>query len=155
MRVGIGYDIHPLVEGRRLIIGGVEIPYNLGLDGHSDADVLIHSVIDAILGASCSGDIGTHFPDNSPRWKDANSLQLLNTVGDMMKEKGWIVRNIDTIIIAEQPRMSPYIAKMRENIAGALGIDIDCISIKAKTNEGFDAVGRGEAISCQAIVCIE
>lgn len=160
MRVGIGYDIHRLVKGRRLILGGVEIPFKKGLIGHSDADVLLHAVMDAILGAAALGDIGQHFPNTDPRYKDVSSIELLREVvrkleaGSRRHEAGSSVLNIDAIVIAEAPKIGPHIQKMRENIAEACGIPVESISIKATTNEGVGAVGRGEAIAAQAVVLL-
>lgn len=155
MLFGIGYDIHKLMEERRLIIGGVDIPFEKGLIGHSDADVLIHAIIDAMLGATANGDIGQLFPDDDPRFKGADSLHLLSIVGKLLREDGYIPKNIDSIIIAESPAMAPHILAMRGNIADAIGIDMTTISVKAKTNEGIDAIGRGEAIAAWAIAAVE
>lgn len=154
MRVGMGYDVHRLSEGRKLIIGGVEIPYELGLLGHSDADVLLHAVMDALLGAAALGDIGKHFPDTDDKYKGADSLKLLKFVGDMLEENGYIVENIDATIIAQRPKMRPYIGKMRENISNALGIEISQVNVKATTEEGLGFTGSGEGISSQAICLI-
>jgi 2-C-methyl-D-erythritol 2,4-cyclodiphosphate synthase len=153
-RIGTGYDSHRLVEGRRLIIGGVEIACEKGLMGHSDADVLCHAVTDALLGAVADGDIGAHFPDSDPRWKDARSLMLLEKVAAMLSAKGWCVVNIDSTVIAEAPRMAPYIAAMRENLAQALNLEVAAVSVKAKTNEGMGFEGRGEGISAMASVIL-
>lgn len=151
MRVGIGYDIHRLVKGRRLILGGVEIPFKKGLIGHSDADVLLHAVMDAILGAAALGDIGQHFPNADPKYKDVSSIELLRHVVKKVSNR---ISNIDSMIIAEAPKIGPHIQKMRENIAEACGIPVESISIKATTNEGVGAVGRGEAIAAQAVVLL-
>ena len=153
MRVGIGYDVHRLGEDRKLVIGGVEIPYELGLIGHSDADVLLHAIMDALLGAAALGDIGKHFPDTDERYKGISSLKLLNVVGDILSENGWIVENIDATIIAEKPKMRPYIEQMRDNIATTLGLDISQVNVKATTEEGLGFTGHGEGISSQA-ACI-
>lgn len=153
MRVGIGYDVHRLGEDRKLVIGGVEIPYELGLIGHSDADVLLHAIMDALLGAAALGDIGKHFPDTDERYKGISSLKLLSVVGDILSENGWIVENIDATIIAEKPKMRPYIEQMRDNIATTLGLDISQVNVKATTEEGLGFTGQGEGISSQA-ACI-
>ncbi|MDY5212950.1 2-C-methyl-D-erythritol 2,4-cyclodiphosphate synthase [Intestinibacter sp.] len=151
MRVGIGYDVHKLVENRKLILGGVEIEHDKGLLGHSDADVLVHAIMDAILGALALGDIGKHFPDTDPKYKGADSIKLLEFVNNLIESKGYKVNNIDSIIIAQAPKMAPHILKMRENIAKAINVDIDCISIKATTEEGLGFTGNKEGISCQSI----
>ena len=151
MRVGIGYDVHKLVENRKLILGGVEIEHDKGLLGHSDADVLVHAIMDAILGALALGDIGKHFPDTDPKYKGADSIKLLEFVNNLIESKGYKVNNIDSIIIAQEPKMAPHILKMRENIAKAINVDIDCISIKATTEEGLGFTGNKEGISCQSI----
>ncbi|MBQ6407673.1 MAG: 2-C-methyl-D-erythritol 2,4-cyclodiphosphate synthase [Butyrivibrio sp.] len=155
MRVGMGYDVHKLVENRDLIIGGVKIPYEKGLLGHSDADVLLHAIMDALLGAAALGDIGKHFPDTDPKYKGADSLALLVEVGKMLKEKKYSVANIDATIIAQAPKMRPHIDNMRQNIAGVLGIDIDQVNVKATTEEGLGFTGTGEGISSQAICLLE
>ena len=154
MRIGQGYDIHRLAEGRRLIIGGVEIPFEKGLLGHSDADVLLHAIIDALLGAAALGDIGTHFPDSDPQYEGADSLKLLEHVGELLKKRGYAVKNIDSTVIIQQPKMAPHIEKMRENIASALKINKVAVSVKAKTNEGLDAVGEGRAVAALAVAMI-
>ena len=151
MRVGMGYDVHRLVEDRKLIIGGVEIPYEKGLLGHSDADVLLHAVMDALLGAAALGDIGKHFPDTDAAYKGISSVALLEKVGEMLNKKGFLVENIDATIIAQAPKMRPYIDKMRENIAEALQMDISCVNVKATTEEGLGFTGSGEGISSQAV----
>ena len=151
MRVGMGYDVHRLVEDRKLIIGGVEIPYERGLLGHSDADVLLHAVMDALLGAAAMGDIGKHFPDTDAAYKGTSSVALLEKVGEMLNKKGFLVENIDATIIAQAPKMRPYIDKMRENIAEALQMDISCVNVKATTEEGLGFTGSGEGISSQAV----
>ena len=155
MRIGIGYDVHKLVEGRKLIIGGVEIPHEKGLLGHSDADVLLHTISDAILGALALGDIGKFFPDTDDKYKGANSLELLKEVGCMISKKGYIVGNIDSIIMAQAPKMAPHIDEMRKNIADALGIDISQVGVKATTTENLGFEGRKEGISSQAVVLLE
>ena len=151
MRVGMGYDVHRLVEDRKLIIGGVEIPYEKGLLGHSDADVLLHAVMDALLGAAAMGDIGKHFPDTDAAYKGISSVALLEKVGEMLNKKGFLVENIDATIIAQAPKMRPYIDKMRENIAEALQMDISCVNVKATTEEGLGFTGSGEGISSQEV----
>ena len=153
-RIGIGNDIHRLVEGRKLILGGVEIPFEKGLLGHSDADSLTHAICDALLGAAALGDIGTHFSDQDPQWKGADSLQLLRRVGAMLLEAGWRIVNIDATIMAERPKLMPHLPAMKLNLATALNLDVLCLSLKAKTNEGLDAIGRGEAIAAQAMALI-
>ena len=155
LRVGIGYDIHKLVEGRELIIGGGKIPYEKGLEGHSDADVLIHAIIDALLGALAMDDIGTLFPDTDDRFKNANSIILLKKVYDKIQMEGYWISNIDTNIIAQAPKMMPYIPAMKEILAPILGLDETDISIKAKTKEQLDAVGEKLAIEAQAVVLLE
>ena len=155
MRVGMGYDVHRLVEGRDLIIGGVNIPYEKGLLGHSDADVLLHAISDALLGAAALGDIGKHFPDTDPKYKGADSLKLLGHVGKLLEEKLYVIENIDATIIAQRPKMAPHIPKMRENIAGVLGLEVDQVNIKATTEEGLGFTGTGEGISSQAVCLIE
>ena len=155
MRVGLGYDVHKLVEGRDLIIGGVNIPYEKGLLGHSDADVLLHAISDALLGAAALGDIGKHFPDTDPKYKGADSLKLLEHVGQLLEENLYIVENIDATIIAQRPKMAPHIQTMRENIAEALGIEVDQVNVKATTEEGLGFTGTGEGISSQAVCLIE
>ncbi len=151
MRIGMGYDVHRLVEGRDLIIGGVTIPYEKGLLGHSDADVLLHAISDALLGAAALGDIGKHFPDSDPAYKGISSLILLEKVGELLDENCFLIENIDATIIAQAPKMRPYIDTMRENIAKALGIDVTQVNVKATTEEGLGFTGTGEGISSQAI----
>jgi len=151
MRVGMGYDVHRLVEGRDLIVGGVKIPYEKGLLGHSDADVLLHAVMDALLGAAALGDIGKHFPDSDPAYKGISSMVLLKKVGELLCGKGFFVENIDATIIAQAPKMRPHIDAMRENIAQALEMDVSCINVKATTEEGLGFTGTGEGISAQAV----
>lgn len=154
-RVGIGYDIHKLVEGRKLIIGGIEIPYEKGLLGHSDADVLTHAIIDALLGALSLDDIGTLFPDTDPEFKDADSLMLLRKVYDLVQQEGYWLSNLDSNIIAQAPKMMPYILEMKELLASVFGLNKTDISIKAKTKEKMDSVGEGMAIEAQAVVMLE
>lgn len=153
-RIGQGYDIHPLVEGRKLIIGGVVIPHDRGEAGHSDGDVLWHAVIDALLGAAAMGDIGSHFPPTDPRWKDADSGMLAAQVVAMLSEQGWTIGNLDTTVILERPKLAPYREQIRASLAKVTGIPLECVSCKAKTNEGFDAAGAGEAIAAQAAVLL-
>ncbi len=154
-RIGHGYDVHRLVEGRKLIIGGVNIPHEVGLLGHSDADVLLHAVMDSLLGATALGDIGKLFPDNNESFKDADSLVLTQEVGKLLKEKGYIISNIDATVIAQSPKLAPYIDKMRENIAKALETKIDCISVKATTEEKLGFTGNKEGIAAHAVCLIE
>lgn len=151
MRIGIGYDVHKLASDRKLIIGGVEIDYPLGLLGHSDADVLIHAVMDALLGAAALGDIGKHFPDTDERYKGISSVSLLERVGELIRENGYKIENIDAIIVAQMPKMAPHIEKMRQNIAEALCIETEAVSVKATTTERLGFEGRGEGISSQAV----
>ena len=155
MRIGLGYDVHRLVEERDLIIGGVNIPYEKGLLGHSDADVLVHAIIDSLLGASALGDIGTLFPDTDPKFKGISSIKLLEEVGKLLIEHNYSINNIDSTIIAQKPKMSPFIKEMRENIAKALKIDITKVNVKATTEEGLGFTGTGEGISSQSICLIE
>lgn len=154
IRVGQGFDVHQLVEGRPCIIGGVTIPYEKGLLGHSDADVLLHAVTDAILGALGLGDIGKHFPDTDPEFKDADSLKLLLHIWEMAKERGYRLGNIDSTIIAQKPKMAPYIPQMTEVIARALDADLDQVNVKATTTEQLGFTGRGEGIAAQSVVCL-
>ena len=155
-RIGNGYDIHRLVKGNNLIIGGVELkhPDNLGLDGHSDADVLSHSIMDALLGALSLGDIGKYFPPNDEKWKNADSLVLLSKVISLVRDEGWEINNIDNVIVAERPKIKPYVNLMKKNISNTLGINPDCIGIKATTNEKLGPEGREEGISCHSVVLI-
>ena len=153
-RIGIGTDIHRLAAGRALVLGGVRVESERGAVGHSDADALCHAITDAILGALCEGDIGAHFPDKDPQWQDADSLVLMARVVWLMQERGYRVGNVDATIHLERPKLRPHIDAMRENLAGALGVESGAVSVKAKTGEGLDAVGRGEAISCQAVVLL-
>lgn len=153
-RIGNGYDIHQLVLDRPLILGGVEIPHTLGLLGNTDADVLIHAIIDAMLGALCLGDIGHHFPPNDPKVKGLRSVIMLAEVKQMISEKNWKVNNIDTIVVAEKPKLMPYIDSMRDNISRVLEVERDCVSVKAKTNEKLGPVGKEEAIAAHAVVLL-
>ncbi|MDO5485386.1 MAG: 2-C-methyl-D-erythritol 2,4-cyclodiphosphate synthase [Sarcina sp.] len=150
MRIGTGYDVHRLVEGRKLILGGVDIPYEKGLLGHSDADVLVHAIMDALLGAAALGDIGLHFPDSDPAYKGADSLSLAGHVSRILEDNGWIIENVDSTVIAQAPKLRPYIDQMRTNIARALRIDVTKVSVKATTEEHLGFTGRGEGISAQA-----
>jgi 2-C-methyl-D-erythritol 2,4-cyclodiphosphate synthase len=154
-RIGIGHDTHRLVEGRPLVLGGVALESDRGGEGHSDADALSHAVTDAVLGAMCEGDIGVHFPDSDPRWKDADSLQLLARVMWLARERGFRAVNVDAIIHIERPRLRPYIEEMRAKLAEVLSVELDCVSVKAKTGEGLDAVGQGSAVTAQAVVLLE
>lgn len=154
MRIGHGYDVHRLTEGRKLIIGGVDIPYKLGLLGHSDADVLLHAISDAILGATALGDIGGMFPDTDDKWKGADSLKLLEAVVKRVNDEGYFIENIDSTLIAQQPKMKPHIPLMRENIAKACGVDISQVSVKATTEEQLGFTGRQEGISAHAVVLL-
>ena len=155
MRVGMGYDVHRLTEDRDLILGWVKIPYEKGLLGHSDADVLLHAIMDALLGAAALGDIGKHFPDTDPQYKGISSMKLLEHVGRLIDNELYVIGNIDATIIAQRPKMAPYIEKMRENVATALHIEKNQINIKATTEEGLGFTGTGEGISAQAVVCLE
>lgn len=150
MRVGTGYDVHRLVEGRKLILGGVKIPYEKGLLGHSDADVLVHAIMDALLGAAALGDIGLHFPDSDPAYAGADSLRLLTRVVEILAKNGYLVENVDATVIAQAPRLRPYIDQMRKNIADAMDADMSQVSVKATTEEHLGFTGRGEGISAQA-----
>ena len=151
-RIGIGNDTHRLVNGRPLVLGGVRIPSARGAEGHSDADALSHAIADAILGAICEGDLGVHFSDQDPQWKDAESLQLLSRVMWLARGRGLLVVNIDATVMLEEPKLRPYVLSMRENIAEILGVEIDCVSVKAKTGEGLGSVGQGLAVKSQAVV---
>ncbi len=155
MRIGHGYDVHRLVEGRKLIMGGVDIPHEKGLLGHSDADVLLHAVSDALLGALALGDIGKHFPDTDPAFKGADSMRLLEHVVGLIRAQGYCVGNLDTTIIAQRPKMAPHIPAMRENIARTCGVEVDRINVKATTEEGLGFTGTGEGISAHAVVLLE
>ena len=154
MRIGQGFDAHALVAGRRLVIGGVDIPHEKGLAGHSDADVLIHAVCDALLGAAGLGDIGAHFPDSDARYKDIDSRKLLFEVRQLVRERGFHVANVDATIIAQAPRMAPHIPAMRANLASDLGIAVDAVNVKAKTTEKLGFVGRGEGIAAEAVALL-
>ena len=151
MRVGLGYDVHKLVEDRKLILGGVEVPHTLGLLGHSDADVLVHAIMDALLGAAALGDIGKHFPDTDPEYKGADSMKLMARVRDLIEEKGYVIENIDATVIAQKPKLRPYIDQMEENIAKVLHIERDQINVKATTEERLGFTGREEGMAAQAI----
>lgn len=155
MRIGQGFDVHALVAGRRLVIGGVDIPYERGLAGHSDADVLLHAICDALIGAAALGDIGRHFPDTDPRYKGVDSRKLLQATMQLLRERGYAVSNIDATIIAQAPKMAPYIPAMCANIAADLGLALDRVNIKAKTAEKLGFIGRGEGIVAEAVVLIE
>lgn len=154
MRVGMGYDVHRLTEGRKLILGGVEIPYEKGLLGHSDADVVVHAIMDALLGAAALGDIGKHFPDTDPKYEGISSIALLKHVGDLLEEHDYMIENIDATIIAQRPKMLHYMPEMVKNVADALGIETGQVNIKATTEEGLGFTGSGEGISSQAICLI-
>jgi 2-C-methyl-D-erythritol 2,4-cyclodiphosphate synthase len=155
IRVGSGHDTHRLVSGRPLVLGGVAVPHALGLDGHSDADVVLHALTDAILGALALGDIGDHFPDTDPQWRDAESRVFLEAALAMMGERGYAVGNVDATIFAQQPKLGPVKAAIRENLAALLGVAADCVNVKAKTGERVGHIGRGEAIGCQVTVLIQ
>jgi 2-C-methyl-D-erythritol 2,4-cyclodiphosphate synthase len=154
-RIGIGHDTHRLVRGRQLVLGGVRIPSEHGAEGHSDGDALAHALADAVLGALCEDDLGAHFPDSDPRWKDANSLEMLARVSWLAHERGFHVVNADATVILEEPRLREHIAAMRANLAQTLEVEGSCVSVKAKTGEGLDAVGRGEAVTAHAIVLLQ
>ena len=154
MRIGQGFDVHALAAGRALVIGGVVIPYERGLEGHSDADVLLHAVCDALIGAAALGDIGVHFPDTAPHYRGADSRRLLREVTQLLDRFGWRVVNVDATIIAQAPRMAPYIGRMRENIASDLGIDASAVNVKAKSTEKLGFIGRGEGIAAEAAALI-
>ncbi|MCI6772017.1 MAG: 2-C-methyl-D-erythritol 2,4-cyclodiphosphate synthase [Oscillospiraceae bacterium] len=155
MRIGHGYDVHKFAEGRKLILGGVEIPFEMGLLGHSDADVLLHAISDALLGASALGDIGLLFPDTDPQYEGADSIQLLRRVCRKVREAGFEIENVDATVLAQQPKLRPYIDDMRAMISAALGIDIDCVSVKATTEEGLGFTGRKEGISAHAVCLLK
>jgi len=155
MRVGVGYDVHPLVSGKRLVLGGVEIPCEKGLDGHSDADVLVHAIIDALLGATGLGDIGVHFPSSDPRYKDVSSVSLLRQVVSLLRAEGWLVCNVDASIVAEQPRLTPFISEMRRIIGEALGIDVEQVAVKSTTSKGLGFLGKGEGIAVHAVALVD
>jgi len=155
LRVGIGYDVHPLTEGRRLVLGGVEIPFDKGLSGWSDADVLTHAIIDALLGAAALGDIGSHFPPGKAEYKDISSLVLLKKVGEMLAEKGWRTANIDATIITEEPRLKEFVSQLRRSLSQTLGIEAGQVSLKASTSAQLGFIGKGEGIAAQAVALIE
>lgn len=155
MRIGFGYDVHPLVRDRKLVLGGVELAYERGLAGHSDADVLIHAIIDALLGAAALGDIGTHFPPSDPAYKDVSSIFLLQQVAGALRDGGWRVGNIDATVVAQRPKLAPYISDMRQRISEALGIDKGRVSVKATTSEGLGFAGREEGIAAYAVAALE
>ena len=155
MRIGQGYDVHRLVKERRLILGGVEIPHNMGLDGHSDADVLVHAVMDALLGAAALGDIGQMFPDSDDRFKDADSIRLLEAVANRLCAAGYVIKNVDSTVVAQSPKLSPFIPQMRQRLADAMNIDVSRVSIKATTEEHLGFTGSGEGIAAQAIALID
>lgn len=155
MRIGHGYDVHKLVEGRKLILGGVEIPHEKGLLGHSDADVLVHAVMDALLGAAALGDIGKHFPDSDERYKGADSIKLCKEVAELLRSRNYSVVNVDATVIAQAPRLAPHIEQMRKNIADALGVAVDCVNVKATTEEHLGFTGEGLGISAHAVCLIE
>jgi 2-C-methyl-D-erythritol 2,4-cyclodiphosphate synthase len=154
VRCGIGYDLHRLAEGRKLIIGGMEIPFDKGPVGHSDGDVVAHAMVDALLGAAGLGDIGSHFPDSDPKWKGANSLIFLEHARKLLDEKKFVIEHIDAVVILERPKLGPHFPKMREILAKSLGIPAEKVHLKAKTNEGVDAVGRGEAIAAHIVATL-
>lgn len=155
LRIGQGYDVHRLVSGRKLILGGVDVPHTLGLDGHSDADVLVHAIMDALLGAAALGDIGKMFPDTDEKWRGADSLKLATAVADRLRENGYTIVNVDSTIVAQRPKLAPHIDAMRENIALALGIDVSLVSVKATTEERLGFTGSEEGISGMAVALIE
>lgn len=155
MRIGTGYDVHKLEEGRRLVLGGVEVPHTLGLLGHSDADVLLHAICDAMLGAAALGDIGQHFPDRDPQYKDIDSRVLLRHCNDLIRHEGYCIENIDSTIVAQRPKLASYIPQMRENIAHDLNLDVKQVSVKATTTEHLGFEGREEGISAQAVVLLK
>ena len=155
MRVGVGYDVHPLVSGRRLVLGGVAIPSDKGLDGHSDADVLVHAIIDALLGATGLGDIGVHFPSSDPRYQDVSSVSLLRQVVSLLRAEGWLVCNVDASIVAERPRLTPFISEMRGIVSEALAVDIAQVSVKSTTSKGLGFVGKVEGIAVHAVALVE
>lgn len=154
MRVGIGYDVHRLVQGRPLVLGGVTVPYHLGLQGHSDADVLVHAVMDALLGAAGAGDIGMLFPDTDPRYRGISSLLLLRRVAEHLAQQGWVVGNVDAVIVAQAPKLAPYREEMRRNLAREMGIEPGRVGVKATTTEGLGLAGRGEGIAAQAVALV-
>ena len=153
-RVGTGYDLHRLVEGRRLVLGGVDVPFERGALGHSDADVICHAATDAVLGAACLGDIGRHFPDTEPAWKDASSVELLRQAVALVSSAGFRIVNLDVVVVLERPKIAPFLDRIRQSLAEALGVGVESVSVKGKTNEGVDAVGRGEAIAAHAVALV-
>lgn len=155
MRIGHGYDVHKLVEGRKLILGGVDIPWKKGLLGHSDADVLLHAISDALLGAAALGDIGKHFPDTDPRYEGADSLRLLQEVGNLVRQAGYTVGNVDATVLCQAPKLAPHIQTMRANIARALDVPVECISVKATTEEHLGFTGQGQGIAAHAVALLE
>jgi 2-C-methyl-D-erythritol 2,4-cyclodiphosphate synthase len=155
MRIGIGYDIHPLVKGKKLVIGGVEIPFKKGLSGWSDADVLTHAIIDALLGAAAMGDIGSYFPPGEPQYKDISSLTLLETTRDKLKENGWQIVNVDATVVAEEPKLAGFIEQMRQNLSQTLGVSLSQVSVKASTANEMGCVGRGRGIEAQAVALVK
>ena len=154
MRVGFGYDIHPLADGRKLVLGGVKIPFDLGLDGHSDADVLVHAVMDSLLGAAAQGDIGKHFPPGDPAYKDISSMELLHRVRGLIESEGWQVGNVDATIVAQEPRLAPFLDRMRQCIGDVLGLDVNRVSVKACSPEGIGPLGNKEGISSYAVAVL-
>jgi 2-C-methyl-D-erythritol 2,4-cyclodiphosphate synthase len=157
-RIGVGYDVHAFAsaeQGRPLIIGGVQIPHERGLAGHSDADVLLHALVDALLGAAALGDIGTHFPSSDPRWRDAASMAFLTDTLDLLRTQGWRIGNVDATVITERPRMTPHIPAMRARLAEAMDLPLDAVSVKAKTTDGLGFTGRSEGMACHAVALIE
>jgi 2-C-methyl-D-erythritol 2,4-cyclodiphosphate synthase len=155
IRVGIGYDSHRLIEGRPLILGGEIVPHSAGLKGHSDGDALCHAITDAILGAAALGDIGRHFPDTDPQYRNANSLGLLARAVGIVHEAGYVVENVDAVVIAERPKLAPHVDRIRARLAATLGVDAGAVSVKGKTNEGMDSMGRGDSMACHAVALIE
>ena len=155
MRVGIGYDVHPLVRGRRLVLGGIEIPFDQGLDGHSDADVLVHSIIDALLGAAGLKDIGAHFPSSEMQYKDISSLTLLRHVGTLLQTHGWKVGNIDATVVAENPRLLDYVPHMQQRISETLGVGMDQVGVKSTTSKGLGFLGKGEGIAAHVVALVK
>lgn len=154
LRIGLGYDVHAFAEGRKLVLGGVEIPFSKGLDGHSDADVLVHAIMDAIVGAMRAGDIGKLFPDTDPAYEGADSLKLLERVGSLARERGYVVEDVDSVVMLQEPKMSPHREQMRQNIADALQIPIESVGVKATTTEHLGYEGRGEGASAQAVALL-
>lgn len=155
MRAGIGFDVHPLMKGRSLILGGIPVPFELGLSGYSDGDVLLHAITDALLGAAALGDMGTHFPTGDPRFKDIASVKLLARASALVREARWQIANVDATIVAERPRLAPYLPAMREHVAHTLGLDVSHVSIKAKSTDGLGFAGRGEGMAAMAVALLE